>query len=394
MNPDIEARVRVALNAKSATIGEHLLRPGNAPTDADELNVAQLRPMTFHRGLKMSVPLLAAAAVVALIAAGAALVSSPTSRARPGQTPSPTVQITQPSPSISATPSPTSSVPTTHPSTASTTAVQPVPPVSVTTAPPTPVVYGYAGVGITLPGTWTQATAPSTFSLGGVCLSRISGGCELYVHRGEPTDAGQVIDWSIAGTCGPSQTTPTSYGQRTIDGQVAEYRTFAAGCGQPASEQWFIPTDPQIEFWHPLGSSDALIEQAVRGASLPKPAGPLPQRDRAYILSMTQQADGYHVTMQRMVGLVTGPVAEPGATYKFVIPPHNDLSLPITCSEWKIPDYKPYQACALSNLVAQSAKGPHPSDGTLPINTVPIIIWTDGASVNTFVTADTFPGGV
>ncbi|PZS25932.1 MAG: hypothetical protein DLM58_21480 [Pseudonocardiales bacterium] len=261
--------------------------------------------------------------------------------------------------------------------------------------PPPPLTLILSGVSVTLPPGWTQIAAPPSLTGATNTLCATSDGtrCDLYIARGDDDASAMYIDSPVVGgPCGANSL--TDYSRRTIDGQVAEFRRFHASCVGPAGEQWFVPTDPQIVFWHPLGANDAVVEQAVAAASLPAVLGHTPARDRGYIQSITQRSDGYHVTFRRAVELPSGPIPEPGAAsvHSFVVPIKNNFQS--TCSEWKIPGYVRGQVCNMSLWVTQSAKGAHPTDGTLPFSSVEVVLWSDSRSVAVLQTRDTFPGGV
>ncbi|PZS13271.1 MAG: hypothetical protein DLM57_17165 [Pseudonocardiales bacterium] len=396
MNRETEHRLRAAFEAKAAQVTPATLSPGHPPTDQDLSGDQGRRKLTFqHRWVA---PLLAAAAVVTVVAGGAVIAGTSTAHhlnpADATTTPSTSAPASPQTPTTSPTHKATE--PVVHPTPGSTS--HPVP-LTSDVVPPSlprhgPTVVDFAGVGVTLPVGWSQFPGPA--SAAGItntwCASSDDTRCDLYIVRAGADTAALIIDDAVVGQrCGDNSV--TAYSQRSIAGQSVEYRTFRAGCAVPAGEQWFVPTNPQIVFWHPLGVNDAIVEQAVAGATLPAALGPLPARDRGFLQSVTRGSDGYHVTMQREVDLPSGAIPEPGrqSTYSFVVPLNN--SLQTSCSEWKIPGYQPFQHCDLSVLVTQSAKGAHPTDGTLAINSVQMVLWSDGKTIGVLQTRDTFPGG-
>lgn len=388
---DVERRVRDAFRARARLVPDDLSPDGtdHAPGPDTNGTKPRLRPATV-------LPLLAAAAVIVAVAGGSVLLTGHQARpASPVTRPAPSGTGTA-TPALPSTPATSVAPPPPTPITTAVTTTSPPAPTtsttSATTPPPPPSHFADLGVEVTLPPGWRAAPAPSGYQAGGRCFSPTGGGCSLFLSVGARGAAGgHVIDYPVVSSCGG---TLTGYQQVRIDGQTAEYRRFGSGCGMGASEQWFVPTSPQVVFWHPLGADDASVHAAVTNALLPLPAGQVPTRDRVRILSLTQQPDGYHVSLQRLVGLASGDVPEPGGSYNVIIPIGPDPGgLPLTCADWKIPGYQPDQSCTLSVLAAQSAKGQHPADGSLPIDAVPMVLWSNGTNVTLFVTARSFPGG-
>lgn len=64
----------------------------------------------------------------------------------------------------------------------------------------------------------------------------------------------------------------------------------------------------------------------------------------------------------------------------------------ISCASWKIPGYSAGQFCGLDALVTQTAKGEHPSDGSLPLDAVLMELFGEGTSVSALDVVGSIPG--
>ena len=247
------------------------------------------------------------------------------------------------------------------------------------------------GVRVTIPGAWSVSPGPRSAD-GGVtsCLQAPGGICALYVIGGSQSTALR-FDQPADSSSGCAWPTLTYYGHRTLAGRVMEYRRFSGPCG--TAEQWGLAATPPTFFWHKVGVEDGQVSQVLSSLTLPSQISPLPLIDVGYLNSVTKQADGYHVVFTRAIRTpdLQQVVARDAGTYSFVVQKSVGTS-GFWCSSWKIPGYTPPQTCTIDDLATQSAKGPHPSDGSLPIDAVLVIQWSSGGVPSTLQDTASFPG--
>jgi hypothetical protein len=146
-----------------------------------------------------------------------------------------------------------------------------------------------------------------------------------------------------------------------VQGRVAEYRKFEDPCAGAIYEQWTIMSSPMIAFWHPLSteSPSALAKQIVDSAALPAEVDSRRQMDEGYLRTLTKRADGYHVTIDRVVVSLDGSVTNRNqATYDY------SLSGALAMSA-----NSPCEGCTgMDEVYQQYLKGLHPSDGSKPVD--------------------------
>ena len=349
---------------------------------------------------RWAAPLLAAALVAGLATATTliarsvnadkgqpAVHQSPSTFYLPGPVVTVTSTATSSHPAASVTPSPTKQPTSTPPPSASSTPTfhQGPPPVSLAH------VEVVNGVRLTVPAGWYAGPGPNSAD-GGVtsCLQAPGVACALYVIGGSQSTALR-FDEPADNSSGCGWPALSYYGHRTIAGQVMEYRRFTGPCG--TAEQWGLPATPPTFFWHRVGVDDSQVAQILSNLTLPTEISSLPAIDVGYLNSVTKQADGYHVVFSRAVRTpdLQRVVARDEGTYSFVVQKDQATSN-FWCSSWKIPGYAQTQTCTIDDLANQSAKGPHPSDGSLPINAVLVIQWSSGGVPSLLQDTASFPG--
>jgi hypothetical protein len=356
MSRDIEDRLKAAVEAKMRTVTADRLRSPQPPTDDD---IPRLVPRR-HRLGRWSAPLLAAAAVAA-VALGTTAAVTLADGHHPATTPSP-------APTSVVTPGPTTA-PTTSPN---------GPPASPTgsnaVTPGAPaghavdVSFNQATVGVTVPTGWVVShtnppaccNTPPTRCLvhHGADFSGNPNDCLLTVTLGH-LQPDTPYPYQGQSACQHWQTTAESNGP--IQGRLAEYRQFKNPCSGAVYDQWTIMSSPMIAFWHPVSaqSSTALIEQIIDSARLPAEVDARRQLDEGYVQGLAKHADGYHVLIDRVVVNLDGTVTNvKHATYEYRL----DGSL-VTNGD------SPCQGCnVMDDVYRQYRKGPHPTDGSKPID--------------------------
>lgn len=262
------------------------------------LDSNRVRPL--HR--RWSMPLLAAAAAVAVVAASTlgarALVAH---HAHPAATQPPV--SSSPAPIPSPTPTPTSSA--TH-----TAAARASSPHSTPAIPPTTIQLPIGS--ITVPASWALASAApvgtSCLTVGGIPFqgNGVQNNCELWIRQfdgvtGNSTLARGVVDPDRPGGAGAtslcaggdSGISMDVLTQPMLGAVLAEYREFSGVCIQQRLQQWVVPTGPAIvitRFDRPAGS-DAAARQAVLSLKLSGNRTSMRLVDRGYVLSTTRQAN-------------------------------------------------------------------------------------------------------
>lgn len=342
-------------------------------------------------------PLLAAAAVAGL-AVTTTLVGHSASQSRPATSrPPSTANLSGPvvAQTPTATPASTPSSASAAPSSSQPVTSSPRDTSAPSTSPSTlvpPAHPAFAnGVQLVVAAGWYVHPGPRS-SDGGVtsCLVAPDGICALYVIGGAESTALR-FDEPADNSSGCAWPTLSYYGHRTLGGQVMEYRRFTGPCG--TAEQWGWPVTPATFFWHRLGVEDSVVAQTLSGITLPSQISALPQIDVGYLNSVTRQADGYHVVFSRAVRTpdLQHVVARDEGTYSFVVQKDQATSA-FWCSSWKIPGYTQTQTCSIDDLATQSAKGAHPSDGSLPLDAVLVIQWSNGGAPAALQDTASFPG--
>jgi hypothetical protein len=365
MSREIEDRLKAAVQAKMRTVTVDRLRPPQLPTDDD---VARLVPRRHSLG-RWTAPLLAAAAVAA-VALGTTAAVTLADGHHPATTPSPApTSVVTPGPSSAPTTAPTG-----PPASSSTSQA---PPTGSTSNPVTPgapsghavdVSFNQATVGVTVPSGWVLShTNPPA------CCDTPPTRC--FVHRGADFsgDANDCLLTVTVGHLRPDlpypyqgqsacqhwQTTAESNGP--IQGRLAEYRQFKDPCSGAVYDQWTIMSSPMIAFWHPVSaqSSTALIEQVIDSARLPAEVDARRQLDEGYLQGLTKHADGYHVTIDRVVVNLDGSVTNVNhATYEYRLAGSLVTNGDSPCSGCQ----------GVDEVYQQYRKGPHPSDGSKPVD--------------------------
>lgn len=233
------------------------------------------------------------------------------------------------------------------------------------------LTFPHAAVAVSVPSGWVVShTSPPACCMtpptqclvrSGADYSGDANGCLLTVTLG---DDGKTVDpdspypYSGQSKCQHWQTMAESAGH--IQGRLGEYRKFHDPCSGATYEQWTIMSSPMIAFWHPVSTESpaTLAKQIVDSATLPTEVDARRQVDAGYLKAMTKQADGYHVTIDRVVVNLDGSTTNLNhATYDYRL-----LSFAQSGGA-------PCGGCTtLDDYYHQYLKGTHPSDGTKPVN--------------------------
>ncbi|PZS19902.1 MAG: hypothetical protein DLM57_03020 [Pseudonocardiales bacterium] len=108
-----------------------------------------------------------------------------------------------------------------------------------------------------------------------------------------------------ADLCNTETVTPSSgvhqFGERTIDGRVAEYRLSSWTCPSHnyQLEQYTVFTFPAFVFLDELPQYRAVFENMIARATLPRQSRPLALNDNGTVTAVTSTATGYRVTLDR-----------------------------------------------------------------------------------------------
>jgi hypothetical protein len=102
-----------------------------------------------------------------------------------------------------------------------------------------------------------------------------------------------------------------------------------------------------------------VIEQIIDSARLPAEVDARRQMDEGYLRGLTKLADGYHVTIDRVVVNLDGSVTNVNhATYDYRLAGSLVTNGDSPCSGCNVMD----------DVYRQYRKGPHPADGSKPID--------------------------
>jgi hypothetical protein len=300
-------------------------------------------------------PVLTGAAVVAAVAAAVFVTTTITSEHHPAPRSTPPTMT----PSRSASPSPTS-----LPSTASTPSTPPRTPTtahsaesSASSAPaststsrspsgvshPTTSVVDVGTAKLSLPLGWVARALPDAGLPSSWCLMPRSQQLPADGDTSQcPIEFRQIADQpgpedvsvdTTGGTVSNSewcgQTTDYTeqlldYGDRTFGGRQADYRRWRYVCpdGTRNLEQYVVDNRPGYVLFsaHADASVHAVIEQMATNSQLPTQTSSLRYSDFGIIRSVQHHADGYHVTLDRVVQGVGTLINENPTTYSYVVP--------------------------------------------------------------------------
>jgi hypothetical protein len=155
----------------------------------------------------------------------------------------------------------------------------------------------------------------------------------------------------------------------TFDGRQGEYRRFLNHCTGAQFEQWTVMTKPQIAFWHPITpqSSRALVSGIVDSAVVPPQTDPQRQLDQGLVRQISQRSGAYYLRLDRVVLNLDGTLINHNpATYEYRLNGSvGGATLPRgpdRCDWWTD------RSCNMAWLLSQFAKGPHPADGSFPVD--------------------------
>jgi hypothetical protein len=318
MSPELEDRLRAALQARAAQVTSDKLRPGSMPKARQQRTGRWLAPA-----------LLAAAAGIAGLIAGSVLI-------HPRLSSGPLVPaVTPPAVTTPATISPTTPPPASKRPSPSTTP----PPTEVvdgghgrSTAnpPPAPTLQTFDGVRLPVPAGWRLTTVRDGLARVGCLLPPSADqpadkqGCALAVQLVQQSPNGaQIIDPNAAGGlrdrvtdfCPGDGFKDVKGGERravTVDGRTGEYRTIVADCAlnDYVIRQWVFADRPGVVLvrWRGGGTYDAEVASVVAGAQLPAGSG-VPMTDFGRVVGSRQTATGLTLTFDRVThgSLWTGP---------------------------------------------------------------------------------------
>jgi hypothetical protein len=287
--------------------------------------VASARPR--GKAARWALPL-AVAAAVAIIAAVVPLIVH-TTRHNPPADPS-----VSPPPTVSTAPS----LPTASPST-SASAPTSRPPRSHPVAPTKRVTLGSAT--LTIPRGWVARSEPSastgkwpTWCLEPSTTPASSTTCLVMFREIPAAWTGQAVNPDIEGGwssnpeyCGPGtsgQRNLLAYDDRTFGTRQADYRRWHYACNSGATydiEQYVVATGPGYILFseHADAQIHDVMTSIAKTAQLPAQAAPLRYGDTGIVRSVIHAADGYHVTIDRVVMSATPPINNNPATYPYVI---------------------------------------------------------------------------
>jgi len=381
MSRDMEDRLRAAFDAKTNRVTGALLRPADPPQDDDVPSDGTVT--SIHRRHRWIAPLLAAAAVIAVAAGTTAVVTTAAGdHSHPGNTQSPTPTPTTPS----ATPSPTVAPSTTPvaggapPSGTSTG--------STSAAPPVTKKLTVQGVTLDVPTNWDFAALDNRcLTINGLPPDPVvpSRHCQLEISvisasqaasGGFNPDKPYVIgDGNMCGSGGTAaQSVKTVLATNAmVGGQPAEYRSFTGACFKGTWEQWTVPTAPGViitrSYADPATEQAALY--AVTNAQLPGPRSQLRLSDRGIIRSVTSEADGAHIELDRVTRLEQGGNSNTNpATYSYVLP----ANLQIRAATSDLEPLSVQQLIQLANGTTVDGVSP-------PLSTLGANLTTDGTTV-------------
>jgi len=337
MSRDMEDRLRAAFDAKTNGVTAASLRSADTPQDDDVPSDGMVT--SIHRHHRWIAPLLAAAAVIA-VAAGttaAVTISAESDHSHPANTHSPTPTSTTPSttPSPSVAPSTTPAGGGAPPPGTSTG--------STSTAPPVTKKLTVQGVTLDVPTNWDFAALDNRcLTINGLPPDPVvpSRHCQLEISvisasqaasGGFNPDKPYVIgDGNMCGSSSnaPKVTTVQAI-NTTVGGQLAEYRSYTGECFKGTWEQWTVPTAPGViitrSYADPATEQAALY--AVTNAQLPGPRSQLRLSDRGIIRSVTTEADGVHIELDRVTRLEQGGISNTNpVTYSYVLPANLQIS--------------------------------------------------------------------
>lgn len=274
-------------------------------------------------------PLLAAAAVTGLVAGTVGLV---TVHGGGSDSHRPVPVGTQPGPTLQSSPTATTR--------SSATAEKSAAPGS----PPWTVV-ALGGARIAIPRGWAardyaQVTGAASFTTEAWCLTPNDApatgenACPVVLNAipahwtGTPVEADAYSGFADTRDYCLRATEPnslTGYGDRAFGGRMADYRSFSFRCqGRSYDiEQYVVDSGPGyvLAALHADAAIRDAIGTIVAHSDLPAQTSALRYSDYGIVTSVSHQADGYHVRLDRVVQNPGGqPINNNPATYDYVIP--------------------------------------------------------------------------
>jgi hypothetical protein len=291
----------------------------------------------IRRRIRPLIPAIAAAIAILVIVSVVTVAAHRTRRVAPGTTAS-TGLSTAPPPSTpthsgSSGPSPNSTSPPSSRGSAS-------PPSTPSAAPTRRVTLGDATLSI--PADWA-ARAWSAVSSGNWptwCLgpppSAANAPC-LVMFRETPRSSGLGLDPNVeggrasnpqyCGTGGPvRQPGLLEYDDRSFGGRPADYRRWQYNCANGTVyriEQYVVATGPGyiLSSEHADTLVHTVMANIASTASIPAQSASLRYADTGIVRSVSHQADGFHIALDRVVISGRGaPINNNPATYPYTIP--------------------------------------------------------------------------
>jgi hypothetical protein len=316
---DLETRVSQALEATVSTINEDTVTPLSVATR--QLSSALDRPRLQRPSAQWALPLIAAAVVIAVIAGTLLTVRSLSSRPeQPAIRPSPSAPTTAIAPPPVTTPTPTADD---HP--------------SASASPPTTKTLSLGGAQLSgIPADWqatliADATKMWCFTLNGQAMPTDSSRC-LMVFSSVGGEDGLSVDTTGGQISNPewcgqtkSDVTLQDYGDRLFGGRAADYRRWLWACPDGSSwaiEQYVVDNNPGFILFS--DRSDATVHNAMTdiaaSSKLPAARSQLRLSDFGILRSITPDAHGYHVTLDRVIQGYPGLINNNPATYAYDVP--------------------------------------------------------------------------
>jgi hypothetical protein len=247
------------------------------------------------------------------------------------------------------------------------------------------------GVTFEVPTTWgvapVQTGATDCLTIGGLPVKSVDAAstCQLAIRvvsaQGaaeggfEPDKPYVVGDGNMCGSAGalPRTVKTVQASDATVGGYAAEFRAFTGGCFKGTWEQWTVPTAPGVILTRSY--ADPATEQAARyvvaHAQLPGARSALPLTDRGIIRSVTNTADGVHITLDRVTRLEQGGIQNVNpATYPYILPANLKINSPMA-----------NQGSLTVAQLLQLAAGHTVNGVTPPLSTLGAYLHTNGTTV-------------
>ena len=247
------------------------------------------------------------------------------------------------------------------------------------------------GVTFEVPTTWgvapVQTGATDCLTIGGVAPKSVNAAstCQLAIRvvsaqtaneGGFDPDKPYVIgDGNMCGSAGalPRTVKTVQASDATVGGFAAEFRAFTGGCFKGTWEQWTVPTAPGVILTRSYAApaTEQAARYVVAHAQLPGPRSALRLTDRGIIRSVTNAADGVHITLDRVTRLEQGGNQNVNpATYSYVLPANLKINSPMAT-----------QGSLTASQLLQLAAGHTVNGVTPPLSTLGAYLHTNGTTV-------------